>query len=81
MKTIKYILLSLGLAIFIISLNNCKDCDDCLESNKERLTNYLINKSDDWTLKSITVPANSATTEDQWINFNLLNVPQMLQPE
>ena len=73
MKTIRNICLILSLTVFIISFNNCNE--DKPEppdpTTKEIKTDFLVNKSNDWTLKSITVPSISATTEDQWVNFKL----------
>ena len=73
MKTIKYVLLILCLAIFIISFNNCgeDEPEPPDPTTKEIRTGFLVNKSNDWSLKSITVPSISATTEDQWIDFKL----------
>ena len=69
MKTVKYIFLVLILAFFSISLYNCGGDDP--KSKKEELTEYLVNKSTGWSLKSIVVPLSSATTEDQWVGFKL----------
>ncbi len=71
MKTVKYIFLAIGLALFSISFYNCGKDDDP-KSKKEELTEYLVNKSTGWSLKSIVVPASSATTEDQWVDFKLI---------
>lgn len=72
MKTIKYILLVLCMAIYVLSLYSCKKDDPKPDpTQREIKTDFLVNKSNDWTLKSITVPINSATTEDQWVNFKL----------
>lgn len=79
MKTIKYILLILCMAIFVLSFYSCKDDETKPEpTQKEIKTGFLVNKPNDWTLKSITVPSISATTEDQWINFKLsVTLPSM----
>ena len=63
--------LFLSLIILIsISLTNCDNGDDP-QSIKDERTGYLINKTGNWSLKSINVPVNSATTENEWTNFNL----------
>ena len=69
MKTIKYFLL-LNLGVFLLCFSNCGE-ETPEPTQKEIKTGYLINKSNGWVLKSITVPINSATTEDQWVNFKL----------
>ena len=77
MKTIRNILLSVCLTIFIISFNNCNEEDptvpvtDPIPTTKEINSGFLVNKSNGWSLKSITVPTISATTEEQWVDFKL----------
>lgn len=73
MKNIKYILLNLFLAVFIISFNNCEDkkTPEPDLTTKEIKTGFLVNKSNGWSSKSMTVPSISATTEDQWEDFKL----------
>jgi hypothetical protein len=64
---------NLILSIFLlmsIPLMNCDNGDDP-KSIKEERTEYLVNKTGDWSLKSISVPANSATVESDWTNFNV----------
>lgn len=69
MKTIKYILF-ISLSAFFLCFSNCGE-ETPEPTQKEIKTGYLINKSNGWSLKSITVPTISATTEDQWVNFKL----------
>ena len=59
--------------LFLIGFNNCGEDDPPPPdpSQKEINTGFLVNKSGGWTLKSITVPVTSATTEDQWVDFKL----------
>ena len=72
MKAIKYILLILCLAIFVINLYSCKKDDSKpAPTQREIKTDILVNKSNGWSLKSIILPSNSATTEDDWVDFKL----------
>ena len=73
MKTIRYIILAFSVVLLLVSFNNCgeKGEDDPEPTQKEIKTGFLINKTNGWSLKSITVPLTSATTEDQWVDFKL----------
>ena len=46
-----------------------------MESLKEKLTAYLETKEGGWTVRSVTVPSASATTEDHWAAFKVIFSP------
>ena len=74
MKVLRKVILALIGALFITSFYNCGGGDDPAPptpSQKEIETAYLVDKSGGWSLKSVTVPSATATTEDQWGNFKV----------
>jgi hypothetical protein len=70
MKIIRNILI-ISLTLFALCFSNCREKTP-EPTQKEIKTDFLINKTNGWSLKSISVPITSATTEGQWVDFKLL---------
>jgi hypothetical protein len=66
MKTLKTLLFSAALAgLFILS--GCPNSSE--ESDHDKAMKLLTSKT--WTLNSVVIPPNTATTEDDWAGFTV----------
>jgi len=52
----------------LVTFQNCGNKDD--ESAKDKTIRLLTEKTE-WTVQSVSVPANTATTSTEWTNFKL----------
>ncbi len=68
-NTIRYSILIYVVPLFLLTFSNCSKTEE--ESIKDKLSRYLTEKSGGWSLASIIVPLNTATTEDDWMDFKL----------
>lgn len=67
MKKFSFTLLTLFLIASLMVFQNCGEDDK--ETAKQVTENIL--KSKEWIVSSVTVPVNSATQDDDWVNFKV----------
>lgn len=69
MKKVKIAILSIAAIALLVTFQNCGGSDE--PDDPATVTKNILMSKATWTVATVNVPANTATTSDQWTSFTV----------